>query len=83
MTFEVTWYDGGVKSAGRPDPNHPDGKSLDYSGNVGKKCIVDLPYPNENCGVYEGVCTTCGAMFCVAVQGRPDDIRQITIACDG
>lgn len=63
-----------------PDPDYPNGKSLDIAAG-GPSCMFDLPYPAPECGAFVVQCDTCEMRIAVTAAGRPDDPVSIKVPC--
>ena len=62
-----------------PDPNFPNGKSLVKSGGFG--CVVNLPYPAPECGIWKVLCSDCGSRVAITCAGRADDPTCFQMNC--
>ena len=62
-----------------PNPNFPNGKSLVDPNSFG--CVVDLPYPAPECGIWAVTCLSCGLKVAVTCAGRADDPTRFQINC--
>lgn len=69
------------KAQCEPDPAYPDGKAIDASDGIGRACLVKLPYPAPECGVFYITCFTCRGIVAVTAAGRPDDPVSVNIPC--
>ena len=82
--FIVRWLDSGRAPLGPQHPFNPDfpqGRDLDVSRGADPACTFELPYPAPRCGVFAVRCTRCGLQLGFTAAGRPDDPRQIKVAC--
>lgn len=79
--FDVQFIDHGREPTERSDPRHPDGVQINLATAIHKSCTRNLPYPAPRCGLYEVTCRKCGYRAVVAVAGRADDPRMITMPC--
>ena len=80
--FKVEWIDHHREPQCKPDPEFPDGKDLDCSFGSDVTCEVMLPHPAKRCGVYVIECSICGRVIAVTTAGRPDDPRNVKMACN-
>lgn len=81
--FIVRWLDSGHAPL---DPGHhsthfPQGRDLDVSRGAEPACVLELPYPVPRCGVFTVQCKKCGLALGFTTAGRPDDPRQVKVAC--
>lgn len=64
-----------------PNPAYPDGKELDITEGL-QGCLVDLPYPAPECGLWLVKCHACErGIIAVTAAGRPDDPKNVKIPC--
>lgn len=62
------------------NPDFPNGIEVDVSD--GKKgCVIKLPYPAPECGVWVVRCNACNTSIGVTAAGRIDDPISVKIAC--
>lgn len=80
-SFAIEWLDKGREPQCAPNPDYPEGKDLDMSGDADRVCSTKLPYPAKRCGLYIIECKTCGLRVGVTTAGRPDDPRSVKFAC--
>lgn len=62
-----------------PDPRYPHGITIPY--NAPHKCLVELPYPAPECGVWRVECLTCGYSMLITAAGRADDPISVEVPC--
>lgn len=64
-----------------PNPNFPNGIEVDASmGEQG--CVVALPYPAPECGLWIINCAACGGGgVAITAAGRADDPKSVKIPC--
>ncbi len=62
-----------------PDPAYPNGKAVD--GGFAVACLVELPYPAPECGVFHISCADCVSTLIVTAAGRSDDPVSVTMPC--
>jgi len=79
--MRVTFLDGGREAQCPPDPLYPNGIKVDISRGAAQACVVNLPYPAPRCGQWVIGCERCHQVNIVSAAGRPDDPRQVRIAC--
>lgn len=64
------------------NPDFPDGKDIRLQGNTtAATCVVNLPYPAPECGMYAIKCHTCQIKVGVTAVGRGDDPKSVEIPC--
>jgi hypothetical protein len=63
------------------DPNHPDGIEIDMSKPHKPSCLVVLPYPAPECGLWMIRCGVCAKSLIVTAAGRRDDATSVRMAC--
>lgn len=65
-----------------PDPDYPKGKAVDATlfGETG--CVIELPYPAEECGLWVVRCGACGMSCGITAAGRSDDPISVKISCN-
>ncbi len=70
------------KAQCKPDPRYPKGIALDTTLGVGgPHCVITLPYPAPECGLWDVYCNHCDFRIMVTAAGRPDDPISIKVAC--
>lgn len=80
--FKIDWLDHGREPQCKPNPNYPDGKTVDLRFlESDEHCEVHLPYPARRCGAYIVDCQFCGVRVGCTTAGRSDDPCKIIIAC--
>ncbi len=79
--MKIEWHGAGRKAIVKPNPEYPDGMDFDISDGAAVTCVVQLPYPAEECGIYIVTCETCGLTGAITAAGRPDDPRSVKMAC--
>ena len=79
----VVWKDGKRDPQCPPNPDFPNGVVVDMSGGAHDlfTCSTELEYPAPRCGVYIVTCAKCGLSVGVTTAGRPDDPKEIIVAC--
>jgi hypothetical protein len=77
--FDVKWISHHRKAQCPPNPKYPDGIMVDCGERPA--CQVALPYPAPECGVWIVKCATCNTMIAVTAAGRPDDPKEVMVAC--
>lgn len=65
-----------------PDPHYPDGIKLDTSVAGRPYCLVKLPYPAPECGLWMILCEVCKMTAAVTAAGRVDDPISIKLECE-
>lgn len=70
------------KARCKPDPDYPNGISLDLSRENEPKCKFDLPYPAPECGYWHISCLDCEKNFVITAAGRVDDPIALTVPCE-
>ncbi len=64
-----------------PNPAYPNGIDIDTAEEK-QGCIVDLPYPAPECGMWMVKCHACDrGIIAITAAGRTDDPKTIKIAC--
>lgn len=81
MTLKVTWEDSGREPQCPPNPDYPNGINVVMAVSGDRCCTVALPYPAKRCGAYFVECTDCGKTAVVTTAGRPDDPKNLRLAC--
>jgi len=77
----VTFFPSGRgKAQCPPDPNYPEGIPLDVSQGR-PSCLVTLPYPAPECGLWIVTCRKCLTSVAITAAGRPDDPTSVRIPC--
>lgn len=79
--FTIKWLDSGREPQCAPNPDYPNGKDVDVSGERRIACTVKLPYPARRIGAYIVRCGKCGFSIALTTAGRPDDPRSVKIPC--
>ena len=79
--MEVTWVDHGRSPQHPPNPDYPNGVSVDLSFGADEICTADLPYPAKRCGLYIVSCDRCGLTVAVTTAGRADDPKRVYLGC--
>jgi hypothetical protein len=79
--MRVTWLDEGRRPQQPPNPAHPNGIEVDFSGGAKVTCTRALPYPAKGCGQHLVTCEICGRKIIITATGRADDPRSVKIAC--
>ncbi len=79
---EVTFRPSGRGKAQCPsNPNYPLGIELDTSTPGRPYCIIPLPYPAPECGLWMVRCQQCEMTSAITAAGRPDDPISIKLTC--
>lgn len=84
MSHQITFHPSGWgKARCAPDPEFPDGVWLDAADESKPSCLIELPYPAPECGMWFVECDQCeiGAVA-ITATGRPDDPRSVRINCN-
>jgi hypothetical protein len=55
---------------------------LDATGGDQPACLVKLPYPARECGMWIIKCDLCKVTVAVTAAGRPDDPKSVRILCN-
>jgi hypothetical protein len=80
--FEIVFKPSGRGPARCPtDPDFPDGVVIVLAPEGAPRCIVKLPYPAPECGAFLCKCRRCAFSVYVTAAGRPDDPREVVLAC--
>lgn len=79
--FDISFRPNGRgKAQCAPNPNYPDGKNMDITkGELG--CLIELPYPAPECGIWVVKCKACGLKVGITAAGRHDDPRDVRVPC--
>ena len=64
-----------------PDPQFPNGVTINAANHGQPFCEVALPYPAPECGHYVVRCSLCDMSVAITAAGRPDDPRSLTMPC--
>lgn len=64
-----------------PDPNYPNGIAIDVCEPAEEGCVVPLPYPAPECGLWLVLCSECDMSVGITAVGRPDDPVSVKIPC--
>lgn len=64
-----------------PDPNYPNGIAIPCPSGVLDSCLVELPYPAPECGLWLVSCGACDCTMAVTAAGRPDDPISLHMPC--
>jgi hypothetical protein len=64
-----------------PDPDYPQGKTVELTRTGQISCTVALPYPAPECGMFLVACEDCGLKILITAAGRPDDPISLTMPC--
>jgi hypothetical protein len=64
-----------------PDAAYPHGKAIPPLPGIADTCLVELPYPAPECGVWKVECLKCGCTAMVTAAGRPDDPISFYMPC--
>lgn len=76
------WIGNGQKPTCSPDPDYPNGRSMDLTNDATPNCTVTLPhYPSDGRGVWVIGCFGCKLRIAITSAGRPDDPRTVKMAC--
>jgi hypothetical protein len=83
MSHEVKFAPSGRgKAQCDPNPDFPEGIALDATRGQTITCLVKLPYPAPECGMWLVKCQACGIRVMVTAAGRMDDPVSIKLPCD-
>ncbi len=63
-----------------PDADYPHGKALVVADHE-PSCMVDIPYPAPECGLFLVTCNVCGLKIAITAAGRPDDPISVVLPC--
>ncbi len=63
------------------NPDYPLGRELDTSRPGKPYCIIPLPYPAPECGLWMVSCQQCEMTCAITAAGRPDDPISIKLTC--
>ena len=77
----VVFVDSGREPQCPPDPEFPNGMSLDLSNDKRPACGFEIPYPAPRCGMMLVTCPECGKKAGFTVAGRPDDVKFVVLPC--
>lgn len=77
---DIQFISNGRTATEQPNPAYPDGIDLNLAGGR-KACLVELPYPAPECGVYIITCKRCPMRIGVTTAGRIDDPKTVKMAC--
>lgn len=70
------------KARNPPNPDFPNGIGMSSVTDRNKPyCMINLPYPAPECGVWRVNCETCGFTVVITAAGRPDDPKFIEVEC--
>jgi hypothetical protein len=64
-----------------PDPLYPNGIAVPKPPGSSETCLIELPYPAPECGVYLITCKLCGSSMAITAVGRPDDPVSCHMPC--
>jgi len=79
---EITFVPSGRGKAQCPsNPEYPDGVNIHAEKADEACCLVELPYPAPECGVFHVHCGRCDLTVVVTAAGRADDPRTLTMPC--
>jgi hypothetical protein len=82
MTHEIKFVPSGRgKARCEPNPAYPTGIALDQSTPGKKACLVVLPYPAPECGLWVVECRNCAVLAAITAAGRPDDPVSVKLRC--
>lgn len=79
VRFEAS---GRGKAQCAPDSRYPDGVDLDPTRPGEQSCLVALPYPAPECGMFMVDCHLCRMTVAITAAGRPDDPRSVRLPCN-
>jgi hypothetical protein len=80
MTLTARWHGTGRTAQCAPDPRYPNGKDMDMA-QARKGCEIELDCPAPEIGHWFITCNVCGFTGVVTAAGRPDDPRNLRVAC--
>lgn len=63
------------------DPAYPNGIAVSYAKPGQLSCLVKLPYPAPECGMWMVGCDDCSLAVMITAAGRPDDPISVNMAC--
>lgn len=63
------------------DPAYPHGIAIDGATAGAPSCLVPIPYPAPECGVWIVRCQECETSIAITAAGRADDPVSVRIAC--
>lgn len=78
--FKVVFNGGRGKAKCAPNPKYPNGMTVDLAGNR-KGCIVSLPYPAPEVGIWVVECKECSLTIALTAAGRIDDPKAVIVPC--
>lgn len=64
-----------------PNPEYPNGIALDLTRPGVPTCLVVIPYPAPECGLWLVRCDECHLSIAVTAAGRPDDPISLKMEC--
>ena len=62
------------------NPMFPNGITVDMA-QAKKGCVVELPYPAPECGIWLVKCADCKLLVGATAAGRNDDPKTLIIPC--
>ena len=65
-----------------PNPLYPEGIAIPMPPGCEAACLISLPYPAPECGMWEVTCATCGMCVLISAAGRPDDPISFYMPCE-
>lgn len=83
VEHKVTFHSTGERARCAPDPRYPIGIDTDLTNGATITCTIRVQYPAQCIGIHLIECVTCGMRVAVTAAGRPDDPREVRIACRG
>lgn len=63
------------------NPDYPNGIALDITNGEEEGCMVEIPYPAPECGLYVIRCNLCDTSVALTAAGRADDPTSIKMRC--
>ena len=82
MSHQITFEPSGRgKAQCAADPRYPSGIAIDGSTPNAPSCLVLLPYPAPECGLWMVGCDECGLLTAITAAGRPDDPISVKMNC--
>ena len=78
--FTLVFNGRGEKAKCPANPKFPNGMIVDLAGNK-KGCVVQLPYPAPEVGLWHITCNQCSLTAALTAAGRTDDPKVVIIPC--
>jgi hypothetical protein len=64
-----------------PNPEYPNGIHVN-AGETRRFCMMELPYPAPECGMWRIECGECGLIVMLTAVGRADDPVTVRMPCN-